>query len=220
MRKIITNTFISIDGVMQSPGAPEEDRSGNFEFGGWVFSYWDEVMNKVMGENMATPTDLLLGRKTYEIFAAHWPFMKDDPMAEQFNKATKYVATNSLSSVTWENTKLLKDFVEDIKGLKKSDGNDLMVHGSGNMIQSLLRHNLIDEMNIWIFPLMLGKGKKLFVDGPLPSNMKLKKSVTSTTGVVITQYVPGGEIKVDGSFALATPSALELERRKKVAKEG
>jgi dihydrofolate reductase len=220
MRKIITNTFISIDGVMQAPGAPEEDRSGDFQFGGWIFNYQDEVMDSVMRENMSAPTDLLLGRKTYEIFAAHWPFMKDDPTGAQFDKATKYVATNTLTSATWKNTKLLKNFVDDIKALKISAGPDLMVHGSGNMIQSLLKHNLIDEMNIWIFPLLLGKGKKLFENGALPSNMKLKKSITSTTGVVITQYVPGGEIKVDESFAMAEPSALELERRKKVAKEG
>jgi dihydrofolate reductase len=205
---------------MQSPGTPEEDRSGDFQFGGWIFNYQDEVMDNVMRENMSTPTDLLLGRKTYEIFAAHWPFMKDDPTGEQFDKATKYVATNSLTSATWQHTKFLKNVVEDIRAIKKSEGVDLMVHGSGNLIQTLLKNNLIDEMNIWTFPLMLGKGKKLFGDDALPFNMKLTKSVTTPSGVVMTKYLTGGKVKVENSFAMPEPSELELKRREKVLQEG
>jgi dihydrofolate reductase len=176
-------------------------------------------MEKAMAENMPAPYDLLLGRKTYEIFAAHWPFIENDPVAEQFNKSTKYVATNSLTSATWKNTKLLKNFTDDIQSIKKSNGVDLQVYGSGNMMQTLLQNRLIDEMNIWIFPVMIGSGKKLFETGVVPANMKLTKSISAKTGVIIAQYVPDGEIKL-GSFALAEPTELELERRKKVEREG
>jgi dihydrofolate reductase len=219
MRKIITNTFITLDGVIQAPGAPQEDESGNFEFGGWCVNYWDDVMMQAMGELSKSPYDLLLGRKTYEIFAAHWPFIENDPIADQFNKATKYVATNTLKSYTWKNTVLLNDnFTQQIKKIKEDNGADLQVHGSGNMLQTLLKHNLIDEMNIWIFPAVIGKGKKLFDSGVIPSNLKLKQSRISTSGVIITKYVPDGQIPL-GSFALEKPTELELERRRKVKKE-
>src|SRR5688500_4021670 len=180
MRKIITNTFMTLDGVMQAPGGPQEDRSGNFEFGGWSVNYWDDVMMQVMAERPKTPYDLLLGRKTYEIFAAHWPFIKNDPTADEFNKATKYVATNTLKTFTWQNTVLLNNnLVQQIKKIKDSDGADLQVHGSSDLLQTLLKHQLIDEMNIWIFPAVIGKGKKLFGSGTIPSNLKLMYSRVS-----------------------------------------
>ncbi|ACT92601.1 dihydrofolate reductase family protein [Dyadobacter fermentans] len=213
MRKIITNTFATLDGVIQAPGGPEEDRAGGFELGGWSFHYWDEIMGQVMDEGMSRPYDLLLGRKTYDIFAAHWPFMENDPTAEQFNACNKYVATQTLKDATWQNTVLLNgDTLAQLKALKSEDGIDLQVHGSADFIQTLLRHNLIDEMNIWIFPLVIGQGKKLFANGTVPSNLKLTKHSVSSTGVIMTTYVPDGEIKV-GSFALEEPTELEIKRR-------
>lgn len=217
MRKIITNTFVTLDGIIQAPGGPEEDRAGGFEFGGWSFHYWDDVMGQVMGEGMANPYDLLLGRKTYDIFAAHWPFIENDPTADQFNTCNKYVATQTLKDATWQNTVLLNgSTVEQVKALKAGEGIDLQVHGSCDLIQTLLRHNLVDEMNIWIFPLVIGHGKKLFADGTVPSNLKLNKHTVSGTGVIITTYVPDGEIKT-GSFALDDPNELETKRREGVA---
>jgi dihydrofolate reductase len=218
MRKIISNTFMTLDGVMQAPGGPEEDKSGNFQFGGWSVKYWDDVMMQAMGEGMQNPYDLLLGRKTYEIFAAHWPFIKKDPVADQFNNAKKYVASRTLKTSTWQNTIFLSDFVDEIRKIKQSDGIDLQVHGSGNMLQTLMKHSLLDQMNIWIFPVVIGKGKKLFEGGAVPSNLKLKKSVTSKSGVIITTYAPDGEIPL-GSFAIAQPNELELERRRKIESE-
>ena len=218
MRKIVTNTFITLDGVMQAPGGPQEDLTDNFKYGGWSVNYWDDVMMQAMGEASQVPYDLLLGRKTYEIFAAHWPFLENDPTADKFNKATKYVATRTLKSATWENTKLLqKDMAEQIKQLKSQDGIELQVHGSGNLIQTLLKHNLIDEFRVWIFPAVIGKGKRLFEDGTVPANLKLTDHKVSGSGVIITTYVPNGEIQI-GSFALEEPTAQETERREKVAK--
>lgn len=219
MRKIITNTFITLDGIMQAPGAPQEDTSHDFKHGGWSFNYWDDTMRNIMGEASHIPYDLLLGRKTYEIFAAHWPFIKNDPIGDKFNKATKYVATNTLKSATWENTTLLNDdFVQQIKKIKSQDGIELQVHGSGNLLQTLFNQKLIDEMRIWIFPAVLGKGKRLFEEGALPSNLKMTGSRISGSGVIIATYVPAGEIPI-GSFALPEPSELEIARRKKVKKE-
>jgi len=174
-------------------------------------------MGQVMGEGMSQPYDLLLGRKTYDIFAAHWPFIENDPTAEQFNACTKYVATQTLKEASWQNTELLNgDTVAQIKALKATDDVDLQVHGSCDFIQTLLRHNLIDEMNIWIFPLVIGHGKKLFAGGTIPSNLKLTKHAISRTGVIITTYVPDGEIKT-GSFALDEPNELEIKRREGIA---
>jgi dihydrofolate reductase len=219
MRRIITNTFMTLDGIMQAPGGPEEDRAGNFKHGGWSVNYWDDIMMQTMGEASQTPYDLLLGRKTYEIFAAHWPFMEDDPTADKFNKATKYVATQTLSSASWQNTVLLQeDVVEQIRKIKAEDGIELQVHGSGNLIQTLLKHQLIDELRVWIFPTVIGKGKRLFGEGTVPSNLKLTGYKLSGTGVIITTYVPDGEVPI-GSFALEQPTEEEQQRRKKVEKE-
>jgi len=202
MRKIITNTFMTLDGVMQAPGSPDEDTDSGFEYGGWSVTQWDQVMNDAMIEAMKDPYDLLLGRITYEIFAAHWPLQKDDPTSYLFNKANKYVATNTLTHATWENTVLLNhDTIDQIKSLKSSDGIDLHVHGSANLIQSLLRHGLVDQMNIWIYPLIIGKGKRLFGDGTMPSNFRLVRHAISTTGVIITSFEINGKIPI-GSFAV------------------
>jgi dihydrofolate reductase len=202
MRKLIVSTFLTLDGVMQAPGGPEEDESGNFEHGGWSFHYWDDTMAQVMGKAMSTPFDLLHGRKTYDLFAAHWPNATDDPGAKPLNDATKYVASRGRPELTWDRSVLLDgDVAEAVAALKQEDGPELQVHGSGNLIQTLLRHGLVDEFRLWFFPLVLGKGKRLFADGTIPSGLKLVDSTVSTTGVVIGTYEPAGEV-VTGSFAL------------------
>ena len=200
MRKLIVNTFVTLDGVMQAPGGPGEDPADGFTSGGWSVNYWDEMMAKIMGEFMAKPFDLLLGRKTYEIFAAYWPYAKDEPGADQLNNAKKYVASRTLNNVDWNNSVLLKgDVVQEIRKLKDQDGPELQVHGSSNLIQTLLEPNLIDEFGLWIFPVVIGKGKRLFDQGTLPSSLKLIDNKTSSTGVILAIYEPAGELKT-GSF--------------------
>ena len=201
MRKLIVSTFLTLDGVMQAPGGPGEDDSGGFAHGGWSVNYWDEQMGRVMGEAMSTPFDLVLGRKTYDIFAAHWPHAPEED-AKPLNDATKYVASRSRPTLEWRNSVLIEgDAAEGIAALKKEDGPELQVHGSGNLIQTLLRHNLVDEYRLWVFPLVIGSGKRLFSEGTIPCGLKLVDSKVSTTGVVIGTYEPAGEI-VTGSFAL------------------
>jgi dihydrofolate reductase len=200
MRKLIVSTFSTLDGVMQAPGGPEEDNSGGFAHGGWSVNYWDEQMGQVMGEAMSTPFDLLLGRKTYDIFAAYWPHATDQPGAKPLNDATKYVVSRSRPKLEWGPSVLIEgDAAEGIAALKQEDGPELQVHGSGNLIQTLLRHNLVDQYNLWVFPLVIGSGKRLFSDGTVPAALKLVDSKVSTTGVVIGTYQPAGEI-VTGSF--------------------
>ncbi|MER8488585.1 dihydrofolate reductase family protein [Mesorhizobium australicum] len=213
MRKIIAATFVSLDGVMQAPGGPEEDPVGGFEFGGWTFHYFDEVGGAAMEELFSRPFALLLGRRTYDIFAAYWPYQKD-PIADAFNPATKYVATHRPDTLTWQNTHALgPDIITALRRLKQEDGPDLLIQGSGDLIQTLLTNGLIDEIRLMIFPLLLGKGKRLFGDTAMPAAFKLVKSRTSTTGVIIATYERAGEIKV-GSFVTGEPSDAELERRK------
>jgi dihydrofolate reductase len=200
MRKLIVGSFITLDGVMQAPGGPEEDREGGFEHGGWSFGYWDEQMQNVMGEWMSQPFELLLGRKTYEIFAAHWP-NTDEPPAELFNSITKYVASTTLKDLEWENSQLIEgDVADGIRALKQEEGPDLSVQGSGNLIQTLLQHGLVDEFRLMIFPLVLGTGKRLFDGGTMPDGLEVDNAQTSSTGVLIATYRPGAEIKY-GSFA-------------------
>lgn len=202
MRKLIVSTFLTLDGVMQAPGGPEEDPSSGFAFGGWSVNYWDDKMGQVMGEGMSKPFDLLLGRRTYEIFAAHWPHATDDPGAKPLNDATKFVASKTLRSLDWRNSVLIEGEVpEGVAALKKEDGPDLQVHGSGDLIQTLLRHELVDQFNLWTFPVVVGSGKRLFSDGTIPAGLKLVDNTVSSTGVVIGTYVPAGEL-VTGSFAL------------------
>jgi dihydrofolate reductase len=212
MRKLTVNTFLTLDGVMQAPGGPEEDPTGGFEHGGWSVNYWDDAMGQVMGEVMSKPFDLLLGRKTYEIFAAHWPHATDDAAAP-LNNATKYVASRTLKSVDWQNSQLIRgDVPQGVADLKKGEGPEIQVHGSSNLVQTLLQHDLIDALRIWIFPLVLGTGKRLFEDGTIPAGMRVVDSITSSTGVVIVTYARAGAINY-GSFALEQPTAAEIERR-------
>ena len=202
MRKLIVSTFLTLDGVMQAPGGPGEDDSGGFSHGGWSVNYWDEQMAQVMTEAMSTPFDLVLGRRTYEIFAAHWPHATEDAGAKPLNDATKYVASRSNPTLEWRNSVLIEgDAAEGVAALKEEDGPELQVHGSGNLIQTLLRHNLVDQYRLWIFPLVIGSGKRLFSEGTIPAGLNLVESKVSTTGVVIGTYEPAGEI-VTGSFAL------------------
>jgi len=202
MRRLIVGTFLTLDGVMQAPGGPEEDDSSGFAYGGWSVHYWDELMRQVMTEAMSTPFDLVLGRKTYDIFAAYWPHAPEEAGAKPLNDATKYVASRSRPALEWEKSVLIEgDAAEGISELKKGDGPELQVHGSGNLIQTLMRHNLVDQYRLWVFPLVIGSGKRLFSDGTIPSGLKLVDSKVSTTGVVIGTYEPAGEI-VTGSFAL------------------
>ena len=202
MRKLIVSTFMTLDGVMQAPGGPGEDDSDGFALGGWSVNYWDDMMGEVMGEAMSAPFDLLLGSKTYDIFSAYWPHATDNPGAKPLNDATKYVASRSHRELAWGPSVLIEgDAAEGIAALKKEDGPELQVHGSANLIQTLLRNNLVDEYRLWVFPLTIGSGKRLFSDGTIPAGLKLVDSKVSTTGVVIGTYEPAGEI-VTGSFAL------------------
>ena len=212
MRKVVVVTQMTLDGVMQAPGGPEEDPSGGFEQGGWSVNYWDEVLEQAIGEGMARPFDLLLGRKTYEIFAAHWPYA-DGPAADRLNSATKHVASRTLERLDWSNSTLIEGEVATaVAQLKAEDGPELQVHGSWELIQTLLAHDLIDEFRLWIFPVVVGPGKRLFGDVTVPAGLTLVASKTSTTGVIIATYQPAGQIQL-GSFAFEDPTEEEIERR-------
>ncbi len=192
-------SFVTLDGVMQAPGGPNEDTSGGFKYGGWTVGYWDDFMGKVMDAQMAEPFDLLLGRKTYEIFANYWPKSKEQG-ADKLNAAKKYVVSTTLTKLDWNNSTLISgDIVGEIKKLKKQDGPEIQVYGSSNLIQTLLESDLIDEFRLKIFPVTIGTGKRLFGEGTKPASFKLVESKTSTTGVVVVTYVRDGEIKT-GSF--------------------
>lgn len=212
------NTFLTLDGVMQAPGGPEEDPRGGFKHGGWSANYWDDLMGQTMDEAMSKPFDILLGRRTYEIFAAHWPYSTDDP-AEKLNNAKKYVASTTLKSVEWNNSTLIKGSVPDeLARLKSEDGPELQVHGSGQLIQTLIQHDLVDVYRLWTFPILLGKGRRLFAEGTIPAALRVTDSKTSKTGVVITTYERAGEIDY-GSFAPDKPSEAEMERRERLGAE-
>ena len=202
LRKIITTTFITLDGVMQAPGGPTEDTTGGFAYGGWLFNYWDEIMGKVMNAFMGLPFELLLGKRTYDIFAAYWPHTKEAPIvAKPFNSTRKYVVSHTSTDLPWQNSTLItNDIVTQIKKLKEQDGPDLWVHGSGNLIQTLLKHHLINTMHVWIFPVTVGNGKRLFAEGTQAEGFKLIDSKISTTGVIIATYEFAGTLKT-GSFS-------------------
>ena len=202
MRRLITNTFLTLDGVMQAPGGPEEDADGGFGLGGWSVNFWDERMGEIMGETMGVPFDLVLGRRTYDIFAAHWPRATEEDGAKPLNDATKYVASRQRPALEWQNSVLLDDDVPAaVATLKETDGPELQVHGSADLLQTLMRHDLIDEYRLWIFPVLVGTGKRLFADGVVPASLELVTSSVSTTGVVIGTYRPAGAVTI-GSFAL------------------
>jgi dihydrofolate reductase len=221
MRKVIAGTFMSIDGVMQAPGGPEEDPTGGFAYGGWSVNYWDDAMMAEVGKSMADPFDLLLGRKTYEIFAAHWPYAGDDnPVASKFNTITKYVATSSTAPLSWKNSVAIRgNMAAEIARLKQTDGANLLIQGSSQLIQTLLANDLIDEFNLRIFPLVLGSGKRLFGAGAMPAALKLVDSRTSATGVTANSYHRAGEIKA-GTFELVGTTPAELARRERMKREG
>jgi dihydrofolate reductase len=220
MRRLIASTFASLDGIMQAPGGPEEDPTGGFAFGGWMFNFQDEAMDISTSGFDGSGREVVLGRRTYEIFEAYWPYQSDDnPIARTLNEAKKYVASRILTKVHWNNSTLLQgDVVSAISALKAQPGPDLQIIGSGNLIQTLQAASLIDEYNVWTFPVVLGRGKRLFGENAKPSMLRLVRSQVSATGVVMSTYVPGGDIR-PGSFASVAPSEKELARRKKMANE-
>ncbi len=193
MRKIITMTFVTLDGVMQAPGGPEEDTSNDFKYGGWQAGVeMDEMMGSTLSTIMNSPFELLLGKTTYNIFASYWPTAKtNNEVALPFNSTRKYAVSHESFKTSWNNSICITgDVVEQIKKLKKEDGPDLWVWGSGNLIQTLLKNNLIDQIRLWIHPLTLGSGKKLFADGTHAQKFKLTESKISSTGVILVTYEP------------------------------
>jgi dihydrofolate reductase len=208
MRTLAISTFLTLDGVMQAPGGPGEDTTGGFELGGWSVNYWDESMEQVMAKTFDHPADLLLGRKTYELFAAHWPRITDDPTADVLNGARKYVATRTLTEAAWQNSVILSgDVVARVTELKAQDGPEIQIHGSSELAHALLDAQLIDEFRLWYFPLLAGKGKRLFRDGVPPTGLKLREISTSGTGVIMTIWTRSGPIE-PGSFALGDEPGL------------
>lgn len=200
MRNLVVLSFVTLDGVMQAPGGPQEDTSDGFKYGGWSVGYWDDLMGKVMETQMAKPFDMLLGRKTYEIFAVYWPNAKNQPEADRLNEAKKYVVSTTLARLDWNNSVLITgDIVEEIKKLKNQDGPEIQVHGSSNLIQTLLKNDLVDELRLKIFPITLGTGKRLFGEGTMPVAFKLFESKISSKGVIVATYLRDGEVKT-GSF--------------------
>jgi dihydrofolate reductase len=198
MRKLIASTFVSLDGVMQAPGGPEEDPAGNFTLGGWTFAFGDEAMDLSAAGFDGKDRELVLGRKTYEIFAAYWPYQAEDhPIAKTFNAAKKHVASRTLKSLQWNNSSILGgDVVSALTALKRQPGDDLQIIGSGNLIQTLNAAKLIDEYHTWIYPVVLGGGKRLFENGASPCALRLVASKVSPTGVVMCTYVPAGDISL------------------------
>jgi dihydrofolate reductase len=215
MRKLVVGTFLTLDGVMQAPGGPEEDRSGNFEHGGWMVPFVDDMIMRVMTDWVRKADGLVLGRRTYEIFAGSWPYASaDDPIAAKLNSVRKYVASRTLNRVDWQNSSLLTgDIAEAVRKLKGESGGELQVHGSGELIQTLLRHDLIDEFRIWFFPVLLGTGKRLFGEGTVPAGLKLVETQTSSTGAVLQVHQAAGKPSY-GSYEVAEPAAVEVERRR------
>jgi dihydrofolate reductase len=203
MRKLVVGTFVTIDGVMQAPGGPDEDPEGGFEHGGWSVNYWDAAMGEVITASTLQAGALLLGRKTYEIFAAHWPKVSDDdPVAAKLNGVRKYVASRTLREVTWNNSSLIQgDLAEAVTRLKSEPGGEIQVTGSGELIQTLMKHDLVDEYNLWTFPLVLGSGKRLFGPGTIPGDLRLTETRNFSTGVVVSKYERAGPIRY-GSFAV------------------
>lgn len=219
MRKVIVNAFVSLDGIMQSPGGPAEDPTGGFALGGWTVSYFDDVVGREMDAMFDRPFDLLLGRKTYEIFASHWPFVgSDNPVGALFNRVTKYVATRSPTlRVPWQNSQILgPDAVAAVRELRASTGPDLLTQGSSDFLHALFASELVDEINLLIFPVLIGRGKRLFGGGLAPAAFALAGSIASPSGVVVNRYARSGPI-VTGNFQLDPPTEAELERRRRLS---
>lgn len=222
MRKVIVGAMVSLDGVMQAPGGHQEDPSGDFSYGGWVAPLADDVFGEEIGKMLSRPFELLLGRKTYEIFAAHWPFAEggpDDSIAKTFNSITKYVATRSGLDLTWKGSVALRDAAVEVAKLKQEDGPALVTQGSTDLIQTLLENDLVDQIDMFTFPIVLGNGKKLFGSGAKAAAFKLATSRVSPNGIVIAQYLRDGVVKT-GDLDLDPPTPAEVARREKMKREG
>jgi len=210
MATLVAGTFLTLDGVMQGPGGPDEDRSGGFTHGGWSVGYWDDAMGQMITRWTARADALLLGRTTYEIFAAHWPHVPDDdPVGAVLNRVPKYVASTTLESVDWNGSSLLEDDVpRAVAGLKDVRNGEIQVHGSCGLLQTLIEHDLIDEYRLWTFPVLIGSGKRLFETGTVPAGVELIDTTTSSTGVVISRYRRAGDIRY-GSFEVDERGGVE-----------
>jgi dihydrofolate reductase len=195
MSKLVVTTFVTLDGVYQAPGGPEEDRSGGFEQGGWLVPHFDDTTGAFMGEVFGRAGSFLLGRTTYEIFAVYWPQVTDenDPIASALNRLPKYVASRSLETVDWQHSTLIRDVPAEVAALKEQQGSELQVHGSGNLIQTLIEHDLVDDYQLLIFPVVLGDGKRLFPQGVTPAGLRLTNGRTTEKGVVILSYERAGK---------------------------
>lgn len=226
MRKVIVGAFVSMDGVMQGPGGPDEDPTSGFKYGGWVapMADTDPVFGEEIGALFGQPYDLLLGRKTYEIFAAHWPYAEggpDDEIAKQFNRITKYVATRSGDvDTSWAKTVVLNDGAKDVAKLKQGDGPPLITQGSTELVHSLLAAGLVDEIRVFTFPVLLGKGKRLFDATSQANAYTLTHSKVSPAGMISATYVPNGEVQHMTIRGAENPSERELARREKMKREG
>ncbi len=219
-RKLIAITQVTVDGVMQAPGGPEEDPTNGFTRGGWAMSFGDEVLGRVIAETIAGDFDMLLGRRTYEIFAAYWPHHGDNAIGAAFNKATKYVVTRTLDRLDWENSlRIGDDVVREVRRLKGSDGPALHVWGSSELLQTLIAAELVDEYRMWIAPVVLGGGKRLFQNGVPAHGLTLVETRSTPRGVLVNTYHPAGPLPQE-SAPPETPSEAELARRKKLAAEG
>lgn len=201
--KLTVTTFLSLDGVMQAPGGPEEDNSGGFDQGGWLVPYADEDMGKIVDDWFKAADAFLLGRRTYDIFAAYWPRVTDEnnPVATKLNSLPKYVASRTLTKAEWNNSTVISDVPAEVAKLKSQSGRELQVHGSGRLAQSLLEHRLVDEYRLFVYPVVLGDGRRLFVDGSPPTAMELLETKTTDAGVVVSSYKPAGKPSY-GSFLL------------------
>jgi len=220
MRKVVIGAQLSVDGVMQAPGGAQEDPTGGFQFGGWSVPYWnDDALGQFMSHMFGAPYELLLGRKTYEIFAGYWPHHDDNPIGKAFNAVRKYVATSSREPLKWRNSVAIHDAAKDVAKLKQQDGPTLLTQGSTLLLQTLLKNDLVDELQLVVFPLVLGKGKRLFGEGAIPAALKVVESKVSQNGVVMTRYQRDGAVKT-GSFAPDEPNPAELARREKMKREG
>jgi dihydrofolate reductase len=198
MRKLVAGTFLTLDGVMQAPGGPDEDRDGGFRHGGWLVPYFDEKLGEIMTSWTKRAGAFLLGRKTYEIFAASWPKSTDpgDEIATALNTRPKFVASRTLAELTWNNSFLLKgDIAEAVVKLKAQEGGEIQVHGSGDLLQTLLKYDLVDTLRIWQFPVVIGTGKRLFGEGTIPRSFELFESQLSTTGAVLHEYARVGDLR-------------------------
>lgn len=198
MRKIIAITQVALDGVMQAPGGPDEDRQSGFTHGGWAMPFMDDAVVRVAHELVAREFDMLLGRRTYDIFAAYWPDHDDNPIGKAFNQATKYVVTHRADRLGWKTSQSIGgDVVENIRQLKSSNGPELHIWGSSDLLQTLIAADLIDEYRIWVFPVVLGQGKRLFGDGAQPRSLTLVETRSTPSGVVCSTYRPAGPIKLE-----------------------